>query len=58
MLLQEKADQAQALLAETGLDCRCVVRSMFAPLAEVSRRDLLRLGGLLAAGYPFLTTRS
>lgn len=26
---------------------------MFAPLANVSRRDVLRLGGLLAAGYPF-----
>src|SRR5438445_1614394 len=27
--------------------------SMLAPLANVSRRDVLRLGGLLAAGYPF-----
>src|SRR2546421_5178959 len=26
---------------------------MFASLAKVSRRDVLRLGGLLAAGYPF-----
>ena len=26
---------------------------MFAPLGNVSRRDVLRLGGLLAAGYPF-----
>lgn len=26
---------------------------MFAPLTKVSRRDVLRLGGLLAAGYPF-----
>ena len=26
---------------------------MFAPLANVLRRDVLRLGGLLAAGYPF-----
>src|SRR5258708_1049240 len=26
---------------------------MPAPLANVSRRDVLRLGGLLAAGYPF-----
>src|SRR5438045_814848 len=25
---------------------------MLAPLANVSRRDVLRLGGLLAAGYP------
>src|SRR5438445_7309457 len=27
--------------------------SMLAPLANVSRRDVLRLGGLLAAGHPF-----